>query len=225
LQNPILKPKKISNRMNRLILKVVWALAQITGSGFEFGLKPKLLCSSGMNRLRFNRVQSPTVQGTIAWFIALISLLGCLSTGAESGNLAFEKQNFEEAAEIYQREIDEKGSHANLLFNLGNAHYQLGKYGAAIYDYERALVLAPRASDIRNNLARARKSAAAYEEENSSAKRWLKLLNWFSINGSGSVGLPFLYWRWPVSPGRPAGWRSCPFRHPCGAPLPWLGSC
>jgi len=102
--------------------------------------------------------------------------------GAESGNLAFEKQNYQEAAEIYQREIDQNGPNASLLFNLGNAHFKLGQYGAAIYDYERAAVLAPRASDIRNNLTRARKAAAAYEEETSLMKRLVKFLAWFSIN-------------------------------------------
>ncbi len=136
-----------------------------------------------MTSIGFNRVQSPTVQGTITRLIAVVvALFVGLSTGAESGNLAFEKQNYEEASEIFQREIDQNGPNANLLFNLGNAHFKLGKYGAAIYDYERALVLAPRASDIRNNLAQARKAVAAYEEENSITRRLVKILAWFSLN-------------------------------------------
>ncbi len=60
----------------------------------------------------------------------------------------------------YQKAIDnysgilENGQHsAELYFNLGNAYYKLNEIAPSIYYYEKALLLSPNDSDIKNNLS------------------------------------------------------------------------
>lgn len=49
--------------------------------------------------------------------------------------------------------IIENGEHsANLYFNLGNAYYKLNETASSIYYYEKALLLSPNDSEIKNNL-------------------------------------------------------------------------
>jgi len=51
-------------------------------------------------------------------------------------------------------EILDKGEHsAELYFNLGNAYYKLNQIAPSIYYYEKALLLRPNDSEIKNNLA------------------------------------------------------------------------
>lgn len=99
----------------------------------------------------------------------------------EKGTSAYENGDFEAAAKIYTEALEQKGPNASLLYNLGNAHYQAGNYGQAILDYERALLLDPRASDIRTNLDMARKATTAFEEKGEFAI-WEKPLHWLSLN-------------------------------------------
>ncbi|MCP4976457.1 MAG: tetratricopeptide repeat protein [Maribacter sp.] len=54
----------------------------------------------------------------------------------------------------YYSEILENGQHsAELYFNLGNAYYKLNEIAPSIYNYEKALLLSPNDSDIKNNLS------------------------------------------------------------------------
>lgn len=43
-------------------------------------------------------------------------------------------------------------AHANLYYNMGNAYFQLGRLGDAIWAYEKGLELAPRDPDLKFNL-------------------------------------------------------------------------
>ena len=97
------------------------------------------------------------------------------------GNDAYQQNDYESALEYYQNEIEAKGPNAALLYNLGNTFYRLGNYGSAIYNYERALLLEPRSSDIKANLNLARKAATAFDESNQ-PRSWLRPLYWFSYN-------------------------------------------
>lgn len=77
---------------------------------------------------------------------------------------------------------------ASSLYNSGNTHYQNGEYGEAIYAYEKALVLDPGSSDIKSNLALARKTAASFDEARPS--QWLGFLYWTGYNQWAKV-IPF----------------------------------
>lgn len=65
---------------------------------------------------------------------------------------AYTADNFQEAAAAYQHVIKEEGTSAEILYNLGNCYYRMGKLGKAILSYERALRLDPTFDDARNNL-------------------------------------------------------------------------
>lgn len=66
---------------------------------------------------------------------------------------AYNADNFQEAAELYNQAINNYGSSAKLYYNLGNTYYRMGQSGNAIIAYERALRLDPSDRDTRENLA------------------------------------------------------------------------
>lgn len=73
-----------------------------------------------------------------------------------AANRLYEEGRFAEAAVGYGAVVAAGYSSPTLYFNLGNALLKAGQLGAAIVYYERARALAPRAEDIRVNLAYAR---------------------------------------------------------------------
>lgn len=87
-----------------------------------------------------------------------------------TANARFKAGDFKEAAANYESILKERGPDAAIFYNLGNAYQQLKQYGPAILAYERARALAPRDPDLRANLARARKAAAAFEEPMGNAR-------------------------------------------------------
>jgi tetratricopeptide (TPR) repeat protein len=77
---------------------------------------------------------------------------------------AFEKANdlylngkFNEAISTYEAILKSNQHSAELYFNLGNCYYKLNKVAPAIYNYEKALMLSPDNSDVKNNLKFAQK--------------------------------------------------------------------
>ena len=69
------------------------------------------------------------------------------------GNEAYANGQFLDAVEAYQNAIDSTGkSSPTLLFNIGNAYYQLQDFPSALLAYERALTLEPGNPDILANL-------------------------------------------------------------------------
>ena len=82
----------------------------------------------------------------------------------DQANAAFAGQRYAEAASGYEDVIRQNGYSAPVLFNLGSAYYLDGKLGRAILNYERAQLLAPRASDIAANLSIARCKAGIVEQ-------------------------------------------------------------
>ncbi|NER10126.1 Tetratricopeptide repeat-containing protein [Muriicola jejuensis] len=74
----------------------------------------------------------------------------------EEATKAYNEGDYELAIENYQH-ILESGSHSpSLYFNLGNAHYKLKEIAPSIYYYEKALLLDPNDTEIRDNLNYAR---------------------------------------------------------------------
>ncbi len=71
----------------------------------------------------------------------------------QKANGLYQNNKFSEAAQIYQKLVDEGYEGTALYYNLGNAYYRLNKIGFAILNYERALKLSPGDDDIQHNLA------------------------------------------------------------------------
>lgn len=69
------------------------------------------------------------------------------------GNALYEKGDFDGAIRRYRALVDEGVEQAGLYYNLANAHYKAGELGRAVLNYERALRIAPRDRDARENLA------------------------------------------------------------------------
>ena len=68
------------------------------------------------------------------------------------GNDYFEQGKYSEAIAAYEQVI-QKLPNARVFYNLGNAYFKKGMHGKAILNLRRAHFLAPRDSDIRDNLA------------------------------------------------------------------------
>ena len=78
--------------------------------------------------------------------------------------LALEKQGqHAQAAARYESMISQQQASRSVLFNLGNCYYESRNYGKSILAYERALLINPRAADVRKNLALTRKEAFSNE--------------------------------------------------------------
>lgn len=77
-------------------------------------------------------------------------------------NSAYEEGKFEESIRLYQELASARNvSHPELFYNMGNAYYRTGRFGPAIYCYEKALKLDPGLSDAEYNLKVARSQAQA----------------------------------------------------------------
>lgn len=74
----------------------------------------------------------------------------------EKATAAYNEGSYEHAVDNYLK-ILENGEHsAALYYNLGNSYYKLNEIAPSIYYYEKALLLDPTDSEIKNNLAYAR---------------------------------------------------------------------
>lgn len=69
---------------------------------------------------------------------------------------AYEKEDYQKAAQLYESLMAEKGVSSELYYNLGNCYYKLDNIAGAVLNYERAYMLDPGDADIRANLALAR---------------------------------------------------------------------
>ncbi len=72
----------------------------------------------------------------------------------ERANRLYDQKKFKKAREIYEDIVRAGVQDAVVLYNLGNACARTGDAGAVVLHYVRALRLAPRDSDIKQNLAR-----------------------------------------------------------------------
>jgi tetratricopeptide (TPR) repeat protein len=111
--------------------------------------------------LKFPRIRA------LALTIALLAIVAfsfatyaaSTSPSSDDANTAFAGGNYRAAAGQYEAILAREGYSAPVLFNLGNAEYRTGDFGAAILNYERAQVLAPRDPAIAANLRLAREKA------------------------------------------------------------------
>ncbi len=100
-------------------------------------------------------------------FIGLGLILGLLavqpSLAQESemqvANSLYENGRYVEATQAYEQLVAQGIHDSAIYYNLGNAYFQQGDIGQAIFNYQRAAQLAPRDADIQANLAAARAEA------------------------------------------------------------------
>ncbi|MGB5419524.1 tetratricopeptide repeat protein [Algibacter sp.] len=86
-------------------------------------------------------------------FLFSFGILAQNQTLFEKANALYNEGKYAEAIDDY-RSILETGKHsADLYYNLANAHYKLNNIAPSIYYYEKALLLKPNDTDIKNNIA------------------------------------------------------------------------
>src|SRR4051794_7845217 len=109
-------------------------------------------------------------------FLAITAFAAAGFSAAEGAfskaNQAYAEGRFGAAAAHYEGLINSGTWHANLFYDLGNAHYRLGDFGQAILNYERALALEPRHPEAEANLQLARDEARALELRRDSIERY-----------------------------------------------------
>ena len=93
----------------------------------------------------------------LVYIVIFITSFGFAQSGFEKGNVLYQKGQYEQAIQAYERVLDSHQQSAELYFNLGNCYYKLHQVAPSIYNYEKALVLAPDDVDITNNLKFAHK--------------------------------------------------------------------
>lgn len=134
--------------------------------------------------------------------IYIILILISASTFGQEGALfarateLYNKGEFENALNYYDR-ILEGGKHsAELYFNMGNAHYKLENIGPSIFYYEKALLLKPNDPEILNNLGYAQNMRLDAIEEipKTAVQRFYQsVVNLFNFNQWGNLAVVFMF--------------------------------
>jgi len=92
----------------------------------------------------------------VLFFTFIVSTCAFAQMSADSlwgnANAKYTEGKFDEAAQLYEIILNEKGESAEVYFNLGNAYFKQNKQGPAHLNYERALRLDPKNSDIIYNI-------------------------------------------------------------------------
>lgn len=109
----------------------------------------------------FLRRQEPTLKTKVEMKRLVYILTFFLTTFCVAQNQAlFEKANtlynegkYAEAIDNYTAILETEKHSADLYYNLANAHYKLNNIAPSIYYYEKALLLNPNDSDLKNNIA------------------------------------------------------------------------
>lgn len=91
-------------------------------------------------------------------FIFLVISQSILAqTSFDKGNNLYQKGKYNEAIVAYESILKSGQQSAELYFNLGNCYYKLNQVAPAIFNFEKALLLNPTDTEIKNNLSFAQK--------------------------------------------------------------------
>ena len=85
--------------------------------------------------------------------LGMISSTGAATSAYNEGNRLYRQGDYAGAIRQYQGAISSGLEHADLYYNLGNAHFKAGEIGLAALSYERARRLSPSDPDILENIA------------------------------------------------------------------------
>ena len=89
-------------------------------------------------------------------FISLSIAKADVNLVMQKGNELYKNNQYQLAIDEYNKLIKQGYEGTSIYYNLGNAHYRLGKIGYAILYYEKALKFSPSDEDIKHNLSLAR---------------------------------------------------------------------
>lgn len=94
------------------------------------------------------------MQRKIFTIFAMLASVITLSASelSQRADQAYQNEDYQLAADLYQQVLENEGQSADIYFNLGNSQYRLGHTAQSILNYERALRLDPTDSDARTNL-------------------------------------------------------------------------
>lgn len=108
----------------------------------------------------------------------------------------YNAKKYEEAITKYQQILKSGEDSASLYYNLANAHYKLSHIGPSVYYYEKALQLAPKDADIKNNMAFA-KNMTIDAIEPLPQTDWQKFkentIGRYTYNGWAIIGVVFMF--------------------------------
>lgn len=79
-----------------------------------------------------------------------------ISNVMQKANELYKNNQYQLAIDEYNKLVKQGYEGTSLYYNLGNAHYRLGKVGFAILYYEKALKFSPSDEDVKHNLALAK---------------------------------------------------------------------
>ncbi len=79
-----------------------------------------------------------------------------ISNVMQKANELYKNNQYQLAIDEYNKLVRQGYEGTSLYYNLGNAHYRLGKVGFAILYYEKALKFSPSDEDVKHNLALAK---------------------------------------------------------------------
>jgi tetratricopeptide (TPR) repeat protein len=89
-------------------------------------------------------------------FVVLLACCGCLpaqESALQQAAASYRQRNYEAAASGFTAALTEAGHPSGeLLFDLGNCAYRLGRHAQAVWYYRRALLRLPRDAEVRFNL-------------------------------------------------------------------------
>ena len=87
--------------------------------------------------------------------VVFISFIGAAQDDAlfNKATDSYNNGDYEKAIELYSQILDHGQHSASLYFNLSNAHYKLNQIAPSVYNYEKALLLAPNDQEIKHNLS------------------------------------------------------------------------
>ena len=74
------------------------------------------------------------------------------SVEISEANQLYNQNQFQKAAELYERAIAQGGGNGYLYYNLGNSYFRMGKIPKAILNYAKAQNLLPRNEEVEANL-------------------------------------------------------------------------